>query len=116
MKRNVLLVLAAIVLMLLAPIALSAQEQQEPQKITVKSKEINNGVVILAVQEGKSAFELQCNKDVAGCVALETGDYVMVRLPKNRGMYDCANVDVYPKGANTEAGGKIGEYCLLQNR
>ena len=117
MRKIILFSVAALVLFLLfAPIALSAQAQPEPQKITVKSKEVNNGVVILGVQEGKNSFELQCNKDVSGCAVLQAGDYLMVRLPKNRGMYDCANAEVYPKTANSEAGEKLGQYCLVETK
>jgi hypothetical protein len=116
MKKSILLVAALVLLLLFIPDALSAQDQPEPQKITVKSKEINNGVVILGVQEGKNAFELQCNKDVAGCAALDAGDYLMVRLPKNRGMYDCANAEVYRKAANSESGEKLGQYCLVDSK
>lgn len=117
MQKIILLFVAALILLLLfSPIALSAQEQPEPQKITVKSKEVNNGVVILAVQEGKNFFELQCNKEFAGCVVLDAGDYLMVRLPKNRGMYDCANAEVFRKAANAEVGDKIGQYCLVQSK
>lgn len=115
--KIVLFFLGALVLLLLfSPVALLAQDQPEEQKITIKSKEINNGVVILGVQEGKNAFDLQCNKDFAGCAALETGDYLMVRLPKNRGMYDCANAEVYRKTANSEAGERLGQYCLVQGK
>ena len=117
MQKIILLFVAALVLVLLfSPIALSAQEQTEPQKITVKSKEVNNGVVILTVQEGKNSFELQCNKEFAGCVALDAGDYLMVRLPKNRGLYDCANAEVFRKAPSAEPGDKIGQYCLVQSK
>jgi len=27
---------------------------------------------------------------------LKTGKYVMAQLPKNRGLYDCQNVDLFP--------------------
>jgi hypothetical protein len=117
MQKIILLVVAALVLVLLfSPIAPSAQEQTEPQKITVKSKEVNNGVVILTVQEGKNSLGLQCNKEFGGCVALDAGDYLMVRLPKNRGMYDCANTEVFRKAPNAELGDKIGQYCLVQSK
>jgi hypothetical protein len=105
-----------LLIVLFVPLALSAQEQLELQKITVKGKELNNGVVILAVQEGKNSFDLRCNKDVSGCTVLEPGDYMMVRLPKNRGLYDCANAEVYRKAANSEVGDKLGQYCLVETR
>jgi hypothetical protein len=38
----------------------------------------------------------------------------MVRLPKNYGMYDCANVDLFPKDVDPATGERIGEYCLVR--
>ncbi|MGC2197070.1 MAG: hypothetical protein WA628_20505 [Terriglobales bacterium] len=117
MKKTIILFIAALVLLILfTPVALSAQTGQEPQKITVKSRAVSNGVVILAAQDAKNSFELQCNKDLTGCTALEPGDYLMIRLPKNRGMYDCANAEVYRKSANSEVDNKLGQYCLVQAR
>ena len=114
-KRILVLMVATMVLVILfAPPALSAQDQ-EREKITVKSKEVNNGVVILNAQDGKNSFDLQCNKNMNGCAVLEPGEYQMVRLPKNWGLYDCANVEVYPK-ANSENGERLGLYCLLQSK
>jgi hypothetical protein len=92
---------------------------QEKSQITVKTSAVNNGVVIVTAQTGKTSFELQCNKDISGCRALEPGDYLMVRLPKNRGVYDCANVDIYPKSADSadpEVTEKLGEYCVTEQR
>jgi hypothetical protein len=40
----------------------------------------------------------------------------MVRLPKNRGLYDCANAEVFRKAPNAEPGDKIGQYCLVQSK
>lgn len=114
MWRTLILLIAIFILVILvAPPALSAQDQPEAQKITVKSKEISNGVVILSVQEGRNSIELQCNRDMMGCTALDPGEYMMVRLPKNHGMYDCANAEVYKKSANSEPGEKLGQYCLV---
>jgi len=114
MWRILVLFIAVVVLVVLfAPPALSAQEPQDRQKITVKSREINNGVVILTAQDGKSTFELQCNKNMNGCAALEPGEYQMVRLPKNWGLYDCANAEVYPKANGSETSDKLGQYCLV---
>lgn len=93
-----------------------AQEQNDLQKINVKSREINNGVVILAVQDGKSSFELQCNKGASGCSVLDPGEYMMLRLPKNQGMYDCANAEIYRKGANAQSGERLGQYCLIETK
>lgn len=114
--RKAATLFGVVLIVLLVPLALSAQEQLESQKITVKGEEVSNGVVILAVQEGKSSFDLQCNKGLSGCTILEPGEYMMVRLPKNRGLYDCANADVYRKSANSEVGDKLGQYCLVETR
>lgn len=89
---------------------------QEKSQITVKNSTVNNGVVIIAAQTGKTSFELQCNKDISGCAVLEPRDYVMVRLPKNHGVYDCANVDIYPKSADPEVTEKLGEYCVTEQK
>jgi hypothetical protein len=114
--RKAAILFGVLLIVLFVPLALSAQEQLESQKITVKGKEVNNGVVILAVQEGKNSFDLRCNKDVSGCTILEPGEYTMVRLPKNRGLYDCANAEVYRKSANSEVGDKLGQYCLVETK
>jgi hypothetical protein len=107
---------AIILLLLLAGVALMAQERS---LITVTKTELNNGVVIVTVTQqaaagqAKASFELQCNKGSAACRGPEPGSYLMVRLPKNWGMYDCANVDLYPASADPETSQKIGEYCLI---
>jgi expansin (peptidoglycan-binding protein) len=91
---------------------------QETSTVTVKNSEQSNGVVIVnGIQaatgdQAKVSFELHCNKGAAGCKALEAGTYLMVRLPKNWGMYDCANVDLYPASADPAKDQKLGEYCL----
>lgn len=93
---------------------------QDKSTITIKKAEVSNGVVIVtAIQpattnQAKLSLELHCNKDASSCKAPESGDYVMVRLPKNWGMYDCANVDLYPASADPDTAQKIGEYCLDQ--
>jgi len=45
---------------------------------------------------------------------LPPGTYTMVRLGKNRGMYDCVNVELYPKDANPEKDQQAGAYCLIE--
>ena len=108
---------AIILLVLAAGIQLLAQDKST---VTVKKAELNNGVFILAVVQdaadgqAKASFELHCNKGATACKAPEPGSYVMVRLPKNWGMYDCANVDLYAAGADPSSDQKIGEYCLVE--
>jgi len=116
MKKMLVVSMAIIMLGLFIPVALSAQEENATEKITIKNKEVNNGVVILSVRGEKSPFELQCNKGASGCAVLDTGEYTMVRLPKNRGLYDCANAEVYRKAEDVQSGNKIGQYCLVETK
>jgi hypothetical protein len=93
---------------------------QDRSTITVKGSETSGGVVIVtAIQpavddQAKLSLELHCNKGASACKAPEPGSYIMVRLPKNWGMYDCANVDLYPATADPAKDQKIGEYCLTE--
>ena len=103
---------AIILLVLAAGVQLLAQDRTT---ITVKKTELSNGVVIVtATQEAigdqtRASFELHCNKGASACKTPEPGSYIMIRLPKNWGMYDCANVDLYPTSANPATDQKIGE-------
>jgi hypothetical protein len=95
------------------------QENTATATFTVRGSEVSTGVVIVSGQitsatARRTAVELQCNKGVSLCVAPPAGTYVMVRLPKNRGTYDCANVELYPNGADPEKSDKIGAYCLIE--
>ncbi len=107
---------AIFLLVLMVAAQLAAQEKSI---ITVKSSEVSNGVVIVTVtqastaDQGKGSVALHCNKGAGSCKAPEPGSYIMVRLPKNWGMYDCANVDLYPTSADPATDQKIGEYCLI---
>jgi len=103
-------------LILLAVCAAVPLLAQQEQQITVKGGEVSNGVVIVTAQAGKTFLDLRCNKDATDCRILEPGNYEMVRLPKNRGLYDCADVRVYRKIADSETGQLVGEYCLAEER
>ena len=108
---------AIILLGLLAAIQLMAQDKST---VTVKGSEVNNGVVILTAQQAATpeqaaeSFALHCNKGMSKCNVLTAGTYLMVRLPKNWGIYDCANVDLYPTTADPATAEKVGEYCLIR--
>ena len=108
---------AIILLVLLVAVQLVAQDKST---ITVKKSDITNGVVIVTITLGasqgqaKASVQLNCNKDAEACKAPEAGTYLMIRLPKNWGMYDCQNVDLYPSGADPATAEKIGEYCLIE--
>lgn len=93
---------------------------QDKTTVTVKNSEVVSGVVILNIVQpaasaaGKASYELHCNKGASLCAAPEAGTYLMVRLPKNWGMYDCTDVDLYPAGSDPATAEKIGEYCLIE--
>jgi hypothetical protein len=106
MKRTIVLIL-----LLAAAVLLLAQEKS---LITVKESAVTTGVVIITASENGKALELQCNQSMSACTVLKPGEYWMVRLPKNYGMYDCANVDLFPKDVDPATGERIGEYCLVR--
>lgn len=83
----------------------------EKSQVTVKASGKSNGVVIVTVVENGKTLELQCNENQGLCAAPNPGTYSMLRLPKNRGVYDCQNVDLFPGAENQE---KVGEYCLIE--
>ncbi|HXZ34354.1 MAG TPA: hypothetical protein VEH30_18925 [Terriglobales bacterium] len=87
----------------------------EKSSITVKNTTVTSDVVLVTIQESGKSFNLQCTKDAPNCAAPSPGTYWMVRLPKNHGYYDCANVDLYVESANPEKGGAIfAEYCISE--
>jgi len=88
---------------------------QEKSQITVKGGSTTpTGVLIVTAKEGKKNLELQCNEGANYCRIPPNGSYWMVRLPKNRGLYECANVELYKNGPGEEAEQKVGEYCLTR--
>lgn len=103
----------ALLTALLAAATLAGAEDKTP--ISVKNASLNNGVVIVNALEGKTPFELQCNKEQTTCRLPDPGQYLMAKLPKNWGVYDCQCVDLYvfssDAGTDTE---KLGEYCLIE--
>lgn len=114
MKKALLLLVS--VLMLAATLA----AQDNKSTITVKNSQVSNGVVVINValaasdQQAKTSWTLHCNKDASSCVTPQPGSYVMVRLPKNWGMYDCEDVDLYANNADPETAQKVGEYCIVE--
>jgi hypothetical protein len=93
---------------------------QDKSTITVKNSTVVSDVIVINITQstvadkGKASFELRCNKGPSSCKAPEPGTYQMVRLPKNWGMYDCENVDLYSASADVATDQKIGEYCIIQ--
>ncbi|HYA24025.1 MAG TPA: hypothetical protein VEF05_07680 [Terriglobales bacterium] len=87
----------------------------ERSQITVKETTTSGDVVLVTIQEAGKTYELQCTKGAPDCVIPSAGTYWMVRLPKNHGYYDCANVDLYVQPANPEGREKIfAEYCIAE--
>ena len=103
-------------LLLVAALGLAQEAREEPQakELSIKRSMIINKVVVVMGQQGKTAVQLQCNEGLTSCAALDAGAYLMVELPKNRGIYECDNVRVYAKTANPANDAPVGEYCLVQ--
>jgi len=103
-----------IVILLLFLGAAAQLLSQDASKVTVTAAEVNNGVVIINVLEGKTHVELQCNANMPTCKKLTPGSaYTMVRLPKGHGMYECDNVEMYT--GDPETGEKLGQYCAIKS-
>ncbi|HZP64055.1 MAG TPA: hypothetical protein VFB28_11615 [Terriglobales bacterium] len=106
MKKAIVLLL----MLLLAVVVLA----QDKSTIVVKDSGTYTGVVVITATSGGKTIELQCNQNSTSCTLLKGGSYVMVVLPKNHGMYDCQNVDIYAGDADPGTAQKIGQYCLTQ--
>jgi len=117
MKKVIVLFLLLTLFQVFGTVQVSAQERSY---ITVRGSELNNGVLILDVLKASKAFQLQCNQGWTGCTNLKNGNYLMVELPKNFGMYECRDVEVYaqstaaPDSAPPDRDKKLGEYCLTE--
>jgi len=64
-----------------------------------RASELNNGVVTLDVPKASTDYQLQCNERAPGWTNLKNGNYLMVELPKNFGIYEGRDVEVYPQSA-----------------
>ena len=111
MKKLIILLVALVAATVVA---------QEKSSVTIRGSEVSGSVIILnvhqadPVRQGKSTFDLQCNKGQPDCATPPPGNYLMVRLPKNWGAYDCTDVDLYREGADPRDSQKLGEYCLIE--
>ncbi len=113
MKRHfcVFAVLTAVFLVLATGQAFA----QEKTPVKVKSSVVVTGVVIVHIQKDAKSLELQCNEGAGYCKVLQSGNYVMVELPKNYGLYDCKNVEIYAADPDkADATEKVGAYCLIE--
>jgi hypothetical protein len=116
MKKSTL----ALMLVALCCLGVVRLLSQEKSTISVRGGQISAGVVVLDVARGERTFTLQCNENAQDCTLLSNGKYLMIELPKNFGMYECKDVEVYPESASTSDAGapdknkKVGEYCLIE--
>jgi hypothetical protein len=103
----------AIVVAVILAAAISAAAQDK-STITVKDVSVSGDVVIVTAQVDGNTRELQCNRSVLYCKVPQPGKYTMVRLPNNRGIYECSNVDLFNPSVDSQSEEKFGEYCLLE--
>lgn len=91
---------------------------QERSQIKVKRSDIVTGVVVVQFTKGKKDLNLQCNDGQPSCNPLKPGDYWLVELPENHGMYDCKNAEIYPPdkdpGDEPDQNERLGAYCLYE--
>jgi hypothetical protein len=89
---------------------------QERVQVKVKRSDVVSGVIVVSILKAGKVADLQCNDGQPGCKALKAGDYWMVQLPKNFGMYDCQNAEIYPGDKELpeepDPNTRIGAYCL----
>ena len=112
MNKGTIFFLLLALLLLLDAVHVSAQERSY---IAARGSQLNNGVVILDILKAGKAYQLQCNQAEPTCTTLKDGKYQMVELPKNFGMYECRDVEIYPESAVTsDKDKKLGEYCLVE--
>ncbi len=114
MKKEISLFLLLALFLVFCAVQVSAQNQSD---ITVRRSELNSGVMVVEIVREAKSYRLQCNFGASLCAALKEGQYVMVELPENFGMYECKCVDVYPGNTaapQKEPNKKLGEYCLIE--
>lgn len=115
--RNAVVFSVLVLLFVLFGVAPASTQKQSI--ITVRGKILGDGVVAIQAANNGQRYRLLCNENMPACSALKNGRYVMVELPKNFGMYDCKDVEVYPESAgslngimNVDKTKKLGEFCL----
>jgi len=93
MKTTVILLAAVTALLVIVGTEQVFAQKRTPVK--VKGSEVVTGVVIVDILKDGKPLELQCNQGASTCKTLKSGGYVMVEFPKNFGMYDCRNIEIY---------------------
>jgi hypothetical protein len=86
---------------------------QQKSVVDVKASRFSNGVVLVEILKGAKGFDLQCNQGAPACEPLKAGKYQLLELPKNTGMYECQDVQVFSESDDaSDPDKKLGEYCL----
>lgn len=117
MRKVIVLVF---LLALLRGFGVTQTSAQEKSYITVRGSEQNEDVLIPDVLKGSKAYPLTYSQGAPGCPNLRNGDYLMLELPKNFGMYECRNLEASPEfvaASDTvapEKDEKLGEYRLVE--
>ena len=111
MRRPLTLFVSLLIVFLMATsVVIVAQNKTA---ITVKGSEVVSGVILVSVVKDGKPVELQCNHGFPSCNSLKAGQYTLVELPPNHGMYECKDVEVYGDPATgADPTKKVGEYCL----
>ena len=113
MKRTVFL--STLLIAVFVTLASEQAFAQDKVPVKVKSSEVVTGVVVVHVEKDGKTIDLQCNQGVLNCKALPSGTYLMVQLPKNYGMYDCKNVEIFRGDAEKpDQAVKVGAYCMVE--
>lgn len=111
--RNVFLLLVLASIVFFFGIAAAADENST-SLISVKGSDKASGVVTLQIAQGPKVYELTCNESMPSCADLKKGNYRMLVLPKNHGVYDCQDVRVFAESStDPDNDEKLGEYCLV---
>lgn len=116
MKKGTVVFLLLALFVVFCAVKVASQEE-DLTSITIKSHAANKQMVILDVVQGAKVLEFTCNVGFPNCNDLEPGKYKMVELPKNHGMYECRNVEVYPDAIEERNHEKLlGAYCLVSEK
>ena len=99
--------LAAILIVILVMAVTGPAFAQERSPVKVKGSEVVTGVVIVDILKDGKPLELQCNQSATSCKLLKSGNYEMVELPKNFGLYDCKNVEIYREDKDKAEGTEL---------
>ena len=117
MAKNVsLLAVLAFLVVLAGPRSLAEGRSQ----VKIKGTKTVNGVVVVDVVRAGKTVSVQCNDGQPACNPLKAGDYWLLELPENHGMYDCKNVEVYPGDKDPgdeddrDESQRLGASCLVE--